>query len=73
MWLVFGVCHFGRYYLGVSFLNIVFYKVVCNVFMKNVAFLLSFASKLLVSIKVLYKLNSFVAYFCQHHWLQCIV
>ena len=26
--------------------------------------------KLLVSIKAKYKLNSFVAYFCQYQWLQ---
>ena len=45
-------------FLGISFQNIAFCKIFCDVFMKkNVAFLLFFASKLLVSIKVLYKLN----------------
>ena len=33
----------------------------------------SYASNLLESIKILYKFNSLVAYFCQHHWLQFIV
>ena len=61
-----GVCQFWQVFLGVIFQNIAFCKVFCDIFMKK-------CSKFLVSIKVLYKLNSFVAYFCQHHWLLCMV
>ena len=62
-------CQFWQVFVGISFKNIAFCKIFCNVFMNKC----SFANKPLVSIKVLYKLNSFLAHCCQHHWLQRIV
>ena len=32
-----------------------------------------YASDLIESIKISYKFNNLVAYFCQHHWLQYII
>ena len=81
--LFLGYANFGGYFggklflagiiLGVSFQN----KAFCNVFLmysliKSSIFTI-YASNLLESIKILYKFNNLVAYFCQHHWLQYIV
>ena len=60
---IFGYVCFDRYFLDVSFQNIAFGKE----FMKKCNIFTIFACKLIVSYKVLYKLKSFIAYFCQHH------
>ena len=68
--ILLGMSVLAGIFLGVSFQNIAFCKVFCNVFMKKCYTFTICTGKFLVSIKAKYKLNSFVAYFCQHQWLQ---
>ena len=49
-----------------AFSNVTMNKTKCRMFYYIISL------NLLESIKALYKLNSLVACFCQHHWLQCI-
>ena len=80
----FRVCQFGRlFFFGISFLTAIVWgvsfqnKAFCNVFLMysliKCSIFTIYGSNLVESIKILYKFNNLVAYFCQHHGLQYIV